>query len=687
MPTETSQQVLNIADSVSSNKSLIFTDSQALQNSVLNDLTAKGFTLDERTLVSELMQANATGEVVQQDNGLDMVQALAPELYLSVTSDYLKQSKFAQAALIDSITTSSQSFGGVAVGNAIGNYIATSTNTTTTIVPNKIPVLAGALGTTAAALTVGSGVYDTLTSDNPNAAALKNYVAITAGAVATVFIAPVIVPSMGVLFGSTLAGVVGGFISTQIDKTWENIDFNTIANDIQNGVITAAEAAQDIANQVGDAIDGVLDATGQEALDLMEGAKDAYGDVADSVSDILDDYGWALGDLLKELPDWVQGVLNRMDTAANTGSPLVLDLDGDGIELAALNGVGSVYWDIDVDGFAEASGWISGGDGLLAIDLNNDGYINNHDELFGDQSGAPNGFATLAAYDTNNNGTITAADAQYSDLLIWVDNNTDGVSQQGELHTLNDLGISSINLNYSDVSYEVNGNEIKQESTFTINGQTRSIVDAYFAYDNANTVYVEGFDLNVETIFLPALRGYGTIPDLYISMSQDQVLLDMVQAFSEVDVQTLLSDEYDFVSKMEDIMYRWAKVDDVAIDSRGGSIDARKLEFLEEFVGEKWRENNPNPGPDQANVLRQAFGSVLASFSTQLFVQTDAKILFDPLAAYNPFTGVIEGEITASQFHISEVDNEIFNSFSPFLSALYIPLMAVENSIPLSVCV
>jgi len=31
---------------------------------------------------------------------------------------------------------------------------------------------------------------------------------------------------------------------------------------------------------------------------------------------------------------------------------------------------------------AEASGWITGGDGLLCIDLNSDGIINNQTELF-----------------------------------------------------------------------------------------------------------------------------------------------------------------------------------------------------------------------------------------------------------------------------------------------------------------
>lgn len=56
-------------------------------------------------------------------------------------------------------------------------------------------------------------------------------------------------------------------------------------------------------------------------------------------------------------------------------SPLVLDLDNNGITLAPLYGEGSVYFDIDNDGMAEAVGWISGNDGLLVIDKDGNGTI------------------------------------------------------------------------------------------------------------------------------------------------------------------------------------------------------------------------------------------------------------------------------------------------------------------------
>lgn len=145
-----------------------------------------------------------------------------------------------------------------------------------------------------------------------------------------------------------------------------------------------------------------------------------------------------------------------------------------------MNGTGSVYWDIDLDGFGEASGWIAGGDGLLAIDLNEDGVINDHAELFGNQTGSPNGFTALDAYDTSNDNYITNADTQFGDLLVWIDSNSDGRSQDTELHTLNSLGITSISTTYSNVNSTISGNTIKQESTFTINGNSRAIVDAWW---------------------------------------------------------------------------------------------------------------------------------------------------------------------------------------------------------------
>ena len=79
--------------------------------------------------------------------------------------------------------------------------------------------------------------------------------------------------------------------------------------------------------------------------------------------------------------------------------PLILDLDGDGIELTSLED-STVHFDIDGDGFREATGWLQSDDGLLVLDRNNDGYINDISELFGNQT--TGGFTELQVLDSRN---------------------------------------------------------------------------------------------------------------------------------------------------------------------------------------------------------------------------------------------------------------------------------------------
>jgi hypothetical protein len=76
-------------------------------------------------------------------------------------------------------------------------------------------------------------------------------------------------------------------------------------------------------------------------------------------------------------------------------SPLVLDLDGNGYDLSARSDTASTYFDLGTDGSAESTGWVAGGDGLLAIDSNHNGTVDNGAELFGDQTGYANGFEDL----------------------------------------------------------------------------------------------------------------------------------------------------------------------------------------------------------------------------------------------------------------------------------------------------
>jgi hypothetical protein len=158
--------------------------------------------------------------------------------------------------------------------------------------------------------------------------------------------------------------------------------------------------------------------------------------------------------------------------------PIVLDLDGDGIELTSATE--GVLFDLDADGQAERTATATGGDGLLALDRNGNGTIDDGRELFGDQNGAANGFEELARFDSNGDGSIDARDIVFDQLRVFVDSNRDGVSQTGELFALSQLGIASINLGAKDVDEAASGgNRIAQRSFFTRNDGTRGVaVDA-----------------------------------------------------------------------------------------------------------------------------------------------------------------------------------------------------------------
>lgn len=74
-------------------------------------------------------------------------------------------------------------------------------------------------------------------------------------------------------------------------------------------------------------------------------------------------------------------------------------------------------FDIDANGSLDQISFVGPGSGFLALDLNEDGAINDGGELFGPQSG--NGFDDLAKYDADGNNWIDENDAIYDKLQIW----------------------------------------------------------------------------------------------------------------------------------------------------------------------------------------------------------------------------------------------------------------------------
>lgn len=347
----------------------------------------------------------------------------------------------------------------------------------------------------------------------------------------------------------------------------------------------------------------------------------------------------------RETGHLAQNVGTAFSTANGIESPLVLDIAGTGISLTNVNGNDSVYWDLNADGFRERSGWVGAGTGLLAIDLNNNGIIDDNSELFGNRpaDSIANGFEALELYDTNMDGVIDANDAQFSDLRVWLDVDGDGFSQPDELHTLASLDITSINLAYSNVSYAIEGNYILQESSFVMNGQNHVIGDAWFSFNPMNTLYNYDVELNSDTLFLPAQRGYGLLSDLQIAMGQNEDLLDMVAVLAEKTALDLFSPSFDLKAALVEIMYEWAGVADVDPESRGIHFDAQKLGFIEKMTGTPlWGDPDSNPGHAVTHHLRDAWNHAFSLVATHVLAQAGLKDLLGR-PVYDVYTDTLTG--------------------------------------------
>lgn len=146
--------------------------------------------------------------------------------------------------------------------------------------------------------------------------------------------------------------------------------------------------------------------------------------------------------------------------------PIVLDLDGDGVELTAA--VQSPGFDFFGTGRVNATGWFSGGDALLVYDGNANGVVDDVSELsfLHNSPESVTDLQALAAFDSNNNNYLDAGDGAFGLFKLWRDHNFNGISEPGELVTLFEGDVSSLSLLGQGGPFTVSGNDVYASTTF-----------------------------------------------------------------------------------------------------------------------------------------------------------------------------------------------------------------------------
>jgi Ca2+-binding RTX toxin-like protein len=274
--------------------------------------------------------------------------------------------------------------------------------------------------------------------------------------------------------------------------------------------------------------------------------------------------------------------------------PLVLDLNGDGIETLGLDDT-KVHFDLDGDKFAQATGWLKGDDGFLVLDANGNGRIDDISEMFGGRF--TGGFAELATLDSNHDGKISAADAAWSQLRVWRDVNSDGETDPGELVSLDSLGIVELGLQSTQLdTTDSRGATLLSRGQVTFaDGATRGIFEATFQANDTDTVYRgESGRASWQQNLAITSKGFGTVTSLDVAMANDiefgQLAVTTANAMTTPKLKTL-------VEQVGGVLGQWGMTQEltreltpvlVGTDADGKAVLVDRAVYVEDASGGYW---------------------------------------------------------------------------------------------------
>ena len=354
---------------------------------------------------------------------------------------------------------------------------------------------------------------------------------------------------------------------------------------IFNAMVDMADSTQQMITRCGNEVADFFVEFGLDVGDVTQAMADGLTSAIERGIDMLDRMMNAAGGALGGLEGGINDLLNDMFNAAQRyipprRDPLTLDLDGDGLETVPVSATNPILFDHNGDGIKTGTGWVKGDDGFLVLDRDGNGTIDSGRELFGDSTPlfdtegheigkAADGFDALAQEDTNHDGTVNAQDDRWNDLRIWQDANQNGISEAGELRTMDAAGIASINVGKTEHSRLLpGGNEIADLGSYTrTDGVTGSagivagLADVNFAVDTFHRSFTDSIPLTPEVETLPDMQGSGVLRDLReaasIPTSQGSELTTLLSQYAGAGTRS------DQLAQLDALLIAWGATSDM----------------------------------------------------------------------------------------------------------------------------
>ena len=339
--------------------------------------------------------------------------------------------------------------------------------------------------------------------------------------------------------------------------------------------------------------------------------------------------GYKVADLI------VDSIWDVFEEGSTISSPIILDLDGNGVKTT--NDIDNPHFDLDANGFAEKTGWVDKNDGLLVYDRNGDGIINNGTELFGDNTilsngqKAKNGFEALAELDDNHDGKIDANDKAYSKLRLWIDKNSDAITDEKELITLEEAGIKSLSTsNVHRNQKQENGNIKYLEGTYEKqDGTKHEMTDYYFVTNMSDTIARDIMEETQDVKKLPDINGMGNVYSLHQAMMRDETIKNLVMQYVKEENKQKRLEILDI------IILKWTCTENEDKNTAGEHVDYRKLKAMEKLVGTPFKNYSWGSvvGSDQGKFFNESYQKLTRQIDAMLQLQVN----FEKTVKYVPF--------------------------------------------------